>query len=288
MKHKSEDEEAPTASKLNEEANRETGSSKYPIGLELNGQKSESSNQRGTLLESVSPDLGDVRVLEKLKECSGGNLPPSLQLQTLNVLERQRELIKSYKEAICSDLTYRSVGKTLVPVLSSLPTPASLLPTNILNYWKDALIARATGNLLGLWKLHAEPRIQHLGSNFFVVHNLKSEYRIKILTSSWRIGKDPLLIQTWKQDFRLPFRLKELRTSTWLYLPFLPVEYHSSHALISLGNSIRKPVALDKARTLQLTKARICVELDLGRQLPQVISINNHQQPRLMGNYLLN
>lgn len=73
--------------------------------------------------------------------------------------------------------------------------------------------------------------------------------------------------------------MRELLTTAWIGPPVLPVEYHSPH-LITLGNTIRKIVALDasKTRMLQLTMARICVEIYIGSQLPQVISINDCQQ----------
>lgn len=91
------------------------------------------------------------------------------------------------------------------------------------NYWSDSLIERATGKILDpiyskkrltrLWRTTTEPENHHLGSNFFIVHNLKPNDRVKIINLSWRIGQDPLLIQTWKPNFRPPKKLREMITT---------------------------------------------------------------------------
>lgn len=82
--------------------------------------------------------------------------------------------------------------------------PIIIFLDRIKNYQKQALIIKTTGRTFdvtylkmqpfSLWRLKAEPEILHSGFNFYVVHNLLAEDRIKILTSPWRLGKDPILV----------------------------------------------------------------------------------------------
>lgn len=121
---------------------------------------------------------------------------------------------------------------------------------------------------------------------FYVVHNLIDEDRIKILTSKWRIGKEPLPVRTWQPNFHSATTGKEKVIAIWVRLPLLPIEYYSPQTLISIRNLIGETVALDasKSKTLQATAAKICIEANVSSYLPPIICLNGHTQEVIFEN----
>lgn len=105
---------------------------------------------------------------------------------------------KSFKEVLCGTDPTEKIGQinsTNTPsLLSTEQTHTISLMEKTINYWADSLIVRATGKildpiyfkkwLLGLWRTTTEPEIHHLGPNFFIVHNLNPNDRVKIVTSN--------------------------------------------------------------------------------------------------------
>lgn len=86
----------------------------------------------------------------------------------------------------------------------------------------------------------------HLGRDFFTIHNLSNEDRARILTSRWKIGKDPLLVRLWKPNFNLAGAASDMITLIWINLPSLSIEYHSPQLLIAIGNLIRTTVLISR------------------------------------------
>lgn len=166
----------------------------------------------------------------------------------------------------------------------------------ISSLWNSAIIIKTTGKqlqtlylrerLFGLWKLNKNPRFLHIGLNFYVVFNLLDVDRVKLLTSRWKVGYDPLLVRSWISNSNPEAERQSLISITWIKLLFLPLEYHLPVTLISIGNTLRKTVALDatKSNSLQASTARICVECDLASKLFSKVCLNGHSQEVLYEN----
>lgn len=115
---------------------------------------------------------------------------------------------------------------------------------------------------------------------FFVVHILDEDDKVKLLTLRWRLGKDPLLIKLWQPNFNPRTTIRERKTSIWIELPIIPIEYHAPTAIISIGNLIGTTLALDvrNSRLLQAIEPKICIEADICSHLPPKIFLNSHSQ----------
>lgn len=62
----------------------------------------------------------------------------------------------------------------------------------------------------------------------------------------------------------------------WVRLHNLPLHLWHSKALIAIGNTLGRMLKIDKERHIKgiFTFARICVEVDLSRGLPEGIILN--------------
>lgn len=156
--------------------------------------------------------------------------------------------------------------------------------------WKNALIKKLTAGhfdtlylrsiLLSLRKLRAEAEILHLGLRFYVIHSLLIENRVKIITTVWRFGRNPILMCQWHPNLFVQKAITEVVTTIWINLPLLSIEYHSHEAMIAIGNLIGRIAALDASheRTLQASSIRICVKCDISAKLRSQIQVNRLSQ----------
>lgn len=122
--------------------------------------------------------------------------------------------------------------------------------------------------------------------SYYVVFNLLLEDRVKILTSQWRLGTNPILVRQWVLNFSATKAIGDAISVIWVRLPFLPLVHHCPQALIPIGNKIGCVVALEARHTnnLQVNAARICIECDVGSELPKEISINGNPQQLIYEN----
>ena len=84
-----------------------------------------------------------------------------------------------------------------------------------------------------------------------------------------------LYLIPWKERFNL--KTEDLIVaSVWIRLVGLPREYWDMEVLRDIGNSIGEFVKVAKQTRLQwyTTFARICVYMDLSKDLPEAISLN--------------
>lgn len=149
-----------------------------------------------------------------------------------------------FKEALCGN-QYAQQKHPLdtIPANISLlenSTPSLTFPTDISTFWNNAIIVRTTGKsfqttylhdrLFSLWKLNKNPGFLHLGFCFYIVFNLLDEDKVRLLTSRWKIGLDPLVFalgpkfETWWRENEI-YLLSLVLTSLaphWIPLPENP------------------------------------------------------------------
>lgn len=95
----------------------------------------------------------------------------------------------------------------------------------------------------------------------------------------WFMFNYYLAITQWKPNFRKKSYTHD-EMYIWAQLIDLPVEYFQYDALFKLAKLIGRPIKMD-VHTSTVTRgryARMCVEVDLHKQLPLFVYINNIKQ----------
>lgn len=122
----------------------------------------------------------------------------------------------------------------------------------------------------------------HLCSKgFFIVTFLEIEERDNILNEGpWFWGSAGLFVTPWFSDFDANTMVVS-RMPVWVRLHNLPLHFWHFKSLTAIGNSLGRMLKIDKDRHLKgiFTFARICVEVDLSKGLPESIflTFNNIQ-----------
>ncbi|KAH9295447.1 hypothetical protein KI387_039035, partial [Taxus chinensis] len=108
---------------------------------------------------------------------------------------------------------------------------------------------------------------------FFVVHFRESEdYQRCLIEGLWFWGHAGLFLTPWFPDFD-PNTYSVSKTPVWVRLPNLPL--HLWYALEDIGNALGKFLKedLDRTDSGMCSYARMCVEIDLSKGLPDRINL---------------
>lgn len=126
----------------------------------------------------------------------------------------------------------------------------------------------------------------HLCSKgFFIVRFASKEVRDTIINAGlWFWGTSGLFMTPWFPDFD-PNKMTVSKVPVWVRLYNLPLHFWSDRVLEGIGNSIGKYIKTDLERIDErvYTFARICVEVDLSKGLPDNIRLIYKQQNWLQG-----
>lgn len=112
---------------------------------------------------------------------------------------------------------------------------------------------------------------KHILINF----DLEEDYQRCWLRKSWSIQGFIMNIFKWSPDFRP--EVESPIVPVWVAFEGLPVHLQDKRAVYSIANIIGTPLKVD-ASTLSVNRpsvARVCVELNVTKNLPQTIWINN-------------
>ncbi|CAK8537819.1 unnamed protein product [Lathyrus sativus] len=97
-----------------------------------------------------------------------------------------------------------------------------------------------------------------------------------MLRGPYMLRNIPLLIREWRPDFKIKDEL--LRTlPIWVKLSQLPIVLWGDTSLNKIGSALGKPIMTDEctANRLRVSYARILVEMDITKELPQSITITD-------------
>lgn len=128
------------------------------------------------------------------------------------------------------------------------------------------------------WSLQCE--IYLCSKGFFIVKFQTPEERdIIIREGPWFWGSTGLFITPWFPDFD-PNTMTVSRLPVWARLHNLPLHFWNEQVLESIGNSLGRYIKTDMERLENriFTFARICVEVDLSKGLPENIMLIYKQQ----------
>jgi len=118
---------------------------------------------------------------------------------------------------------------------------------------------------------------------FFVVQFESQEEYQKILKQGpWFWGRAGLFITPWFPDFDAD-NMVVTKMPVWVRLPNLPLPYWHPEVLEDIGNRLGKYITCDEERREQglFTYARICVEIDLSKGLPDKIQLQHESYKRI-------
>ncbi|CAH9095075.1 unnamed protein product, partial [Cuscuta epithymum] len=89
----------------------------------------------------------------------------------------------------------------------------------------------------------------------------------------WDIHGNVMRVTKWSPDFRP--NVESPIVPVWLTLEGLPIHFHDKRAMFAIAGLIGKPLKLDIATTTlaRPSLARVCVELDLTKEMPSKIWI---------------
>lgn len=179
----------------------------------------------------------------------GGCLPKTITIPAIQVISRNvRERVKLWKE---KSLSRKFVG--------------------IWPHEKDLIRwIKSTWNPKGHYDLHLD------ANGFFTIIFFNMEDRDQVLEGSpyffFLVG---LYLRPWKERFNP--ETEDMKVApVWIKLFSLPSEYWDSETLQDIGNTLGEFVKVANQTEIQryTSYARICVYMDLLKELPEVISLN--------------
>ncbi|KAF7844395.1 reverse transcriptase [Senna tora] len=157
--------------------------------------------------------------------------------------------------------------------------------------WENALIIRLWGKVLDqaglshkiseIWKLKLVPQLINIGLGFFVVIPGCAEDKWKALLAGITfIDGHFLYVKPWIPCFNPSNALQEVFSPVWIKMNNLPIEFFNPKVLVRIGNAVGSFLGMDEpTHSLTLARyARICVLIDLRKQIPPFIELNSFTQ----------
>lgn len=111
--------------------------------------------------------------------------------------------------------------------------------------------------------------------HFLLNFDREDDFQRCWLRKSWSINGFQMKVFKWSPDFRPD--IESPVVPVWIALEGLPAHLQDKRAVFAIANLIGKPLKVDSS-TLSHNRpsvARICVELDVSKVLPDVVWINN-------------
>ncbi|XP_058774908.1 uncharacterized protein LOC131649171 [Vicia villosa] len=162
-----------------------------------------------------------------------------------------------------------------------------------LNFWASSLILYVIGGNLSMnalknfmtrsWNFVPLPDMYYNEEGYFILRfNSFSDRDDVLMKGPYTIRNMPVLIREWNPDFKL----KEdfLRTlPLWIKLPQLPLYLWGEMSLNKIGSALGIPLVTDEctANMLRVSYARILVEMDITKELPEEITIRDKDGNKL-------
>jgi hypothetical protein len=168
--------------------------------------------------------------------------------------------------------------------------------TDIINevkFWDSALIMYVLGGELSMngvkqfmtkmWNFVQLPYMYYNEEGYFIMRFHSYADRDKVfMNGPYTIRNMPMLLREWKPNFNLKSDM--LRTiPIWVKLPQLPLYLWGAKSLSKIGSALGNPLVTDEctANKFQISYARILVEVDITKELPQEITIKDSEGEKM-------
>ncbi|RYR76112.1 hypothetical protein Ahy_A01g000706 [Arachis hypogaea] len=151
--------------------------------------------------------------------------------------------------------------------------------------WKNAFMVKVLGKRITFafmeqrlhrdWKKKGKIHVIDMNRDYFMVHFADEEdYAHALMEGPWMIAGHYLIVQRWRPFFLT--RSTEVRKiAAWIRTPNLPIELYNHRFLWRVGSAIGHMLKVDRTTSIHSRRkfARICVEIDLSKQLVPRISV---------------
>ncbi|CAK8531877.1 unnamed protein product [Lathyrus sativus] len=160
-------------------------------------------------------------------------------------------------------------------------------------FWEFSLILYAMGVDLSMnavknfmtknWNFVQLPDMYYNDESYFILRFKSFKDRDEVLLRGpYMIRNIPLLIHEWRPGFKVKDEL--LRTlPIWVKLPQLPIILWGDTSLNKIRSALGNPIMTDEctANRLRVSYARILVEMDITKELPQTITIGDNEGEKI-------
>ncbi|XP_058757171.1 uncharacterized protein LOC131630409 [Vicia villosa] len=155
-------------------------------------------------------------------------------------------------------------------------------------FWENALILYVLGEDMSMhaiknfmqktWNFIQLPDLFYHDEGYFILRFKNSDDMDAVLMKGpYSIRGKPVLIKEWNPEFNLKKDLLRI-IPIWVKLPKLPLQLWGASSLNKIGSAIGSPLVTDECTThkLRVSYARILVEVDITKKLPDEIFIKDN------------
>jgi len=145
------------------------------------------------------------------------------------------------------------------------------------------------GQFIGLWpspktiqrwvernwfdKIQGKISIRFCGKGYFTFHFESKEDKDLIFRNEpYFMDSRGLYLKKWTPDFDLELDVPNA-ILVWVHLPHLPLHCWGDESVCAIGNAVGKYIDHSEPKENMQVCARICVEADLGKGLPEAIKL---------------
>ncbi|KAJ1427557.1 Reverse transcriptase zinc-binding domain [Sesbania bispinosa] len=145
--------------------------------------------------------------------------------------------------------------------------------------WKTTLIVKLLGKKMGfrfmskriqqLWANKGHVSVVDIDADYLSIRFADpDDYKHALYEGPWLIADHYLLVQRWRPKFK-PSQDTMRKIAVWARIPQLPMELYNKHFLWRAGQQLDTMLKVDDLTSIHSRGrfARICVEIDLRRQL---------------------
>ena len=146
--------------------------------------------------------------------------------------------------------------------------------------WKTSVILKVMGRplgyralqtrLAGIWRPTGTMHLIDIGYGYFIMRfDVIKDYHHALMDGPWFVGDQYLHMQAWEADFH-PHIAKITKTTVWIRLVQLPIEYYHPEFLKYVGQKLGKLLKVDAITSAAIRGryARICVQINIANPLP--------------------
>ncbi|XP_058776403.1 uncharacterized protein LOC131650721 [Vicia villosa] len=154
-----------------------------------------------------------------------------------------------------------------------------------LQYWENSLVMYVIGEdlsmnavrkfMLNMWNFISLPELYYNNEGYFIIRfNSKSDRDMVLVRGLYTIHRKPMFLHEWKADFKMLDDM--IRTlPLWVMFPQLPLMFWGEKSIGKISSALGKPLMTDEctAKKLRVSYARVLIEIDVTKELPQYINI---------------